>query len=122
MPQELVVLMGRVTHPDGIEEQTLEVCALDPFENSLVELGQVLRAELLVMIGVEVDVRQLAVSRQFLSVGELVPVSDVEIGARVQIDARAPSGNAAEDGPPHKSLHRPRVVTESRVGLDSARA
>src|SRR5262249_42211518 len=84
---EVLVLVLRERRLHGRDDQVVELRALDVVEGRLVEVREVRGAELAVVVDVEVVLGQLAVAVESLPVGQVVAVADVEVGARVLVDA-----------------------------------
>src|ERR1700742_1401691 len=73
---ELVVFVRGKAGPDRLHQQVIEIGAPDPVENDFVDVGQAGRAEVLVALGLEVGVGQLAVDAELVVVGKAGVVSD----------------------------------------------
>ena len=91
---ELLVLVRRELRRDGVDEQRVELGALEVGERDLVDVGEPAGAEVLVAVGLEVGVGQGAVGSQLLVVPEVVTVGDGEprrwVDVRVGLTSRLP--------------------------------
>ena len=117
MGDELVVLVLGVHRLDRADQQLVEVGAGHPVQHELVEPGQVGGAEVLVALGVEVGVGQLAVFAQLLPVGQARLVGDGEVAVGLQVEPGPAPRHQREDGPLDQGLHRPgEVVVQAGQG------
>src|ERR1019366_835451 len=82
---ELLVLVRRVGSGDRIDDQPVEFRPGGPVEYPVVDIGQLLRAELLILCHREIGVGQLQVPGELLPVVEAVAVADLEVRAGMQI-------------------------------------
>ena len=80
-------------------------------------MRELLGAERLVLVGLEVLVGEAPVLGELLLVGEVVAVADLEVVARALVDPHRPAGDGAERRPANEREQRPReVVVEARQG------
>src|SRR5262245_57091300 len=101
---EVLVLVLGERRMHGRDDQLVELWALDVLDGRLVEVLEVRGAELAVAVDIEVVLGQLAVAVEFLLVGQVVAVADVEVGARILVDAHSPADHGAERGPADERL------------------
>src|SRR3954452_12038723 len=112
---EALVLVLGVQRADRVDEQGVELLRGDPVEDKLVDVGEAAGAEVAVAVGVEVLVGQPAVGGELLLVRQVVAVADLEVAARVEVEAGRAAGHDAEHRPLHQGAHRPReVVVQAR--------
>ena len=98
MGEELLLLVRRVGGGDRLAQHVGRSRAGDPVEQLLVDVGQALGAELVVLRGLEVLVGQLLVRLELVVVVERLVVGDRELPLGVQVDlgraGRSPAQNA----------------------------
>ena len=112
--------MARERGADRLDQQGVELGSGEVLEHQLVEGAQRVLAERLVLVELEVRVRELPVALELLPVRE-VRVRDLEVRARPLVDPRGPPGDAAERRPAHERADRPREVVVQRGHGDVGR-
>src|SRR4051812_20929991 len=106
---ELLVLVPWEGAAHGLHQQRVERGRLDVLDDRGVEVGEVLGAELLVGLDLEVVVGEPAVLGQLLLVAA-VGVADRKPRAGVELQAHPPPGDAAPEAPLQQRPDRPREV------------
>src|SRR5215472_6906792 len=105
--EALVFVLG-VRGLDRVDDQLVELGPAGPVKDPPVEVRQLRGTEIAVLIDREVGVRELPVAVQLLPVVQVWPVTDVEEGPGVGVQARLPARRQAEHGPLEEGLHGPR--------------
>src|SRR4051794_40950795 len=118
---EVLVLVLRERRAHGGDDQLVELRALDVLDGRLVEVRELRVAELAVAVDVEVVLGECAVPVELLGVGQVVAVTDLEVGARVLVDAHPAALDRAERAPADERLDRPREVVVQRRERDVRR-
>src|SRR5215211_3293489 len=112
---EPLVLVRRERRLHRVDEQSVEVAALDVLDEELVEGLEGVGAELAIVVGVEVRVREAPVRGHHVVVGEILAVADGELVGRRLVDAHRASAREAEERPLDERGDRPReVVVQAR--------
>ena len=91
--------MHGIRRAHGADQEPVEVLRVHPVEHELVDVREPAGAEVVVAVSLEVVVGQPAVGDQLLAVAEIVPIGDLEVAARVEVDPRAPGRDQAERAP-----------------------
>ena len=79
MRDEALVLVRRERRPHRVDEQLVELRALDELDSRLLELRQGVGSKLPIRLGLEVVVGERAVAVELLLVAELGVVADLDV-------------------------------------------
>src|SRR5439155_26142142 len=96
---ELLVLVRRERRDDRLDEQRVELRALDVLDDELLEVRQLLGAERAVLVDLEVRVRESPVLPQLVLVRHVLAVARLEVVPRVLVDPHGARADRAERRP-----------------------